>query len=79
VRGRVLAVFLTVFNGAMIAGSLFWGMVAEMLGVPSTLWMVAAALTVSAVLLCRIPLPRGEADLTPSHHWPEPLLGAPVA
>ncbi|MFC3126007.1 MFS transporter [Pseudoroseomonas globiformis] len=79
VRGRALAVYLTVFNGAMTAGSLIWGAVAEMLGVPWTLWTAALLLAVSAILLRRIPLPRGEADLTPSNHWPEPLLAAPVA
>jgi MFS family permease len=78
VRGRALAVYLTVFNGAMTAGSLAWGAVAELLGVPWTLWVAAFALAASAILLRRIPLPRGEADLTPSNHWPEPLLAAPV-
>jgi MFS family permease len=78
VRGRALAVYLTVFNGAMTAGSLVWGAVAELLGVPWTLWVAAFALAASAILLRRIPLPRGEADLTPSNHWPEPLLAAPV-
>ncbi|MFC4167188.1 MFS transporter [Teichococcus aestuarii] len=79
VRGRALAVYLTVFNGAMTAGSLLWGAVAEALGVPWTLWVAALALAASALVLRRIPLPRGEADLTPSNHWPEPLLAAPVA
>jgi MFS family permease len=78
VRGRALAVYLTVFNGAMTAGSLFWGAVAEGIGVPWTLWVAAIALAVSAPVLRRMPLPRGEADLTPSRHWPEPLLAAPV-
>ncbi|WBV41566.1 MFS transporter [Pseudoroseomonas cervicalis] len=78
VRGRALAVYLTVFNGAMTAGSLGWGTLAEWLGVPLTLWVAALALALSALVLRRFPLPRGEADLTPSNHWPEPLLAAPV-
>lgn len=78
VRGRALAVYLTVFNGAMTAGSLLWGAVAEAIGVPWTLRVAALSLAASALLLRRMPLPRGEADLTPSRHWPEPLLAAPV-
>lgn len=37
VRGRGLAVYLTVFNGAMTAGSLGWGAVGEAAGVPGAL------------------------------------------
>ena len=79
VRGRALAIYLTVFNGAMTAGSLVWGAVAEALGVPGTLWVAALGLASTALLMRRMKLPRGEADLTPSNHWPEPLLAAEVA
>jgi MFS family permease len=78
VRGRALAVYLTVFNGAVTVGSLLWGAVAEGIGVPAALWVAAVALIAKALLLRRFPLPRGEADLSPSRHWPEPLLAAPV-
>lgn len=78
VRGRALAIYLTVFNGAMTAGSLAWGAVAEALGVPVTLWVAAVGLAGTALLLRRVKLPRGEADLTPSNHWPEPLLAGEV-
>src|SRR5690606_30009120 len=37
VRGRSLAVYLTVFNGAMTGGSLSWGATAAAIGVPLTL------------------------------------------
>lgn len=73
VRGRGLAIYLTVFNGAMTAGSLSWGALAEMVGVPVALWIGAVALLGIGLLLHRLPLPEGEADLTPSNHWPEPL------
>lgn len=78
VRGRSLAVYLTVFNGAMTAGSLGWGAVAEGLGVPATLLAGAAGLVVVGIVAHRVKLPRGEADLVPSNHWPEPLTAAPV-
>lgn len=79
VRGRGLAVYLTVFNGAMAAGSLGWGLLATQVGVPLTLWIGAAGLVAIALVFHRVKLPAGEADLQPSNHWPEPLLNAPVA
>ncbi|WP_439599144.1 MFS transporter [Falsiroseomonas sp.] len=72
VRGRGLALYLTVFAGAMALGSLGWGQVAIWLGIPGAL-LAAAALGVAAMLLARIlPLPAGEAALDPSRHWPDP-------
>lgn len=78
VRGRALAVYLTVFNGAMTAGSLGWGAVAEAAGIRGTLLIGAAALLVAGLLMHRIKLPAGEADLAPSNHWPEPLTAAAI-
>lgn len=78
VRGRALAVYLTVFNGAMTGGSLGWGLIAQELGVPMTLQVCAAAFAVVALLCHRVALPTGEADLVPSNHWPEPLVHAEV-
>ncbi|PNG51648.1 MULTISPECIES: MFS transporter [unclassified Variovorax] len=79
VRGRGLAVYLTVFNGAMAAGSLGWGLVAQQIGVPMALLAGAAGLALVALVFHRVRLPAGEADLQPSNHWPEPLLAHPVA
>jgi MFS family permease len=79
VRGRGLAVYLTVFNGAMTAGSLGWGAVGEAAGVSGTLLIGAAGLLVAGFIMHRIKLPSGEADLVPSNHWPEPLVAEPVA
>lgn len=73
VRGRALAVYLTVFNGAMTAGSLGWGTVAEIAGLRGTLLLGASALLVAGLVMHRLKLPAGEADLAPSNHWPEPL------
>jgi MFS family permease len=79
VRGRGLAIYLTVFNGAMAGGSLGWGLIAQELGVPTTLVIGAAGLALVAFVFHRIKLPTGEADLQASNHWPEPMLTAPVA
>lgn len=78
VRGRGLSIYLTVFNGAMAAGSIVWGLLAEAVGIPVALVAAAAGLIVVALLARQRPLPAGEADLSPSHHWPEPALAAPV-
>ncbi|TPL43552.1 MFS transporter [Mesorhizobium sp. B2-4-6] len=78
VRGRALAVYLTVFNGAMTVGSLGWGAVAEAAGIQGTLLIGAAVLFVAGLIMYRVKLPKGEADLAPSNHWPEPLVAAPV-
>jgi MFS family permease len=74
VRGRGLAIYLTAFNGALALGSLFWGLVAEALGIPVTLLVAALALAVVSLALAPLRLPVGEADLTPSNHWPEPAV-----
>jgi predicted MFS family arabinose efflux permease/quinol monooxygenase YgiN len=78
VRGRGLSIYLMVFNGASAAGSLLWGIVAEAIGIHGTLVAAALALVVVGFGALRLPLPAGEADLTPSAHWPEPAIAAPV-
>jgi hypothetical protein len=47
--------------------------VAEAVGIRGTLLIGAGALLVAALIMHRIKLPKGEADLAPSNHWPEPL------
>ncbi|GEO17176.1 MFS transporter [Microvirga aerophila] len=79
IRGRGLAIYLTVFNGAMAAGSLGWGFVAQAIGTDAALLVAGAGLAVVAGLAYRAALPSGEGDLTPSLHWPEPALAEPVA
>lgn len=72
VRGRGLSVYLTVFNGALAAGSLGWGAVAHALGLPTTLLLAAVVLALGAVVTRRWPLPSGEGSLAASQHWPTP-------
>lgn len=78
VRGRALAVYLTVFNGAMTAGSICWGLVAQEIGVRTALVVGGIGLVVVGIILHRVKLPTGEADLVPSNHWPEPLTAEGV-
>lgn len=78
VRGRGLAIYLTVFYGAMTAGSLIWGAVADTAGVPVSLLAAAGVGMASLALAFLKPLPERELDLTPSMHWPEPAVSTEV-
>lgn len=78
VRGRGLAAYVAVFFGTMSLGSAIWGAVAQQAGLP------LAHLTAAAGLLIAVFVTRGwrlqtgpQADLTPSMHWPEPVLAGP--
>ena len=72
VRGRGLSVYLTVFNGALAAGSLGWGAVAQVLGLPTALLLAAATMALSALWVRRWPLPAGDEPLDAAHPWPAP-------
>lgn len=74
VRARGLALYLTVFFGAMTLGSALWGQVASAFDVRTALLVAAIGGVVSAVLAVRFALPAATADLTPSLHWPEPAI-----
>lgn len=74
VRGRGLAIYLTVFFGAMTAGSLVWGQLADAFGVRPTLGVAAVLGCVSLLVGWFAPITDSERDLTPSMHWPEPAF-----
>jgi MFS family permease len=80
VRARGLAVFVTVFFGAMTAGSAIWGQTAAMLGLSPALLIAAAGAALAVPLTWRWKLQTGaEVDLTPSMHWPEPVVSREIA
>lgn len=78
VRGRGLAIYLTVFFGAMAFGSLLWGQVAQLTSTQVALAVSASLGLIVALGAARLPLPSGDADLTPSMHWPEPAADSVV-
>jgi len=79
VRGRGLAAYVTVFFGAMTIGSALWGFVAEHLGLESAHYLAGAAALLALWMTRRWRLQSGPAaDLTPSMHWPEPVLAAGI-
>jgi MFS family permease len=75
VRGRGLAAYVSVFFGTMSAGSLLWGWVAQRDGVAAAHYLAAAGAVLALLLTRHWKLRSGPAaDLTPSMHWPEPVL-----
>jgi quinol monooxygenase YgiN len=75
VRGRGLALFVTVQFGAMAAGSAIWGKLASVATLPLACFVAAAGAMVTIPLLWRWKLQTGAGvDMTPSLHWPAPIL-----
>jgi MFS family permease len=75
VRGRGLAMFVTAFFGAITLGSAIWGQTAGMVGLPAAHFLAAAGALVAIPLTWRWKLQTGAGvDLTPSMHWPAPVV-----
>jgi predicted MFS family arabinose efflux permease len=75
VRGRGLAMFVTVFFGAIAVGSAVWGRVAGLLGLPEAHLVAAAGLLAMIPLTWRWKLQTAAGvDLAPSMHWPAPVI-----
>jgi len=73
VRARGLAIFLTIFFGAMSLGSLIWGNVASHLPLTYTLFIASGVLVIGALLTTKFKLNLGsDKDLEPDLHWPTP-------
>src|SRR5262245_30109423 len=78
-RGRGLALFVTTFFGALALGSAMWGQVAAMAGLPAAHLLAAAGALVAIPLTWRWKLQTGAGiDLTPSMHWPTPVVAYEV-
>jgi MFS family permease len=74
VRGRGLAVFVTVFFGSMSLGSVIWGEVGSVVGVSPALLVAAAGGLIAIPLSWRWKLQTGAGvDFSPSMHWPTPI------
>ncbi|MNQ57794.1 enterobactin exporter EntS [compost metagenome] len=75
VRARALAIFMLTFQGSMAMGGVFWGIVANHLGVSWTLTIAAGLILVGLAITRRYPLRMGEeAEVTISTHWAEPRV-----
>lgn len=70
VRGRGLAIFLTVIFGVVAAASAAWGQAAAMFGLDRALIAAAIGALIAIPLTWPWKLQKAEAvDLTPSHHY----------
>ena len=77
VRGRGLAVYVTVFFGAMTVGSAAWGEIASATGLANAHFLAAAGALLAIPLTWRFKLQAAAGlDLTPSMHWPEPIIAS---
>ena len=75
VRARGLAVFLMVFFGSMSLGATFWGWLAGVFSIKLAMASAGGGGIVFIMLSYRSKLQQGkDLDLTPSHHWPEPVV-----
>ena len=75
VRGRGLAIFLTVYFGGMTVGSALWGEVAAVAGLPAALWISSLCVVLGLALTTRWQLETAAGlDLTPSLHWGKPSI-----
>ena len=74
VRGRGLAVYVTVMFGALSLGGLLWGKLATEIGAAGSLLAAAAGALLAVPLTWRWKLQTGEGvDFTPALHWPMPI------
>ena len=79
VRGRGLAMYVTVMFGALSVGSTLWGEIATRLGLPASLLIAGAGAVASIPLTRRWGLQTGaDVDLSPSMHWPAPVTASPI-
>jgi predicted MFS family arabinose efflux permease len=75
VRGLGLAILLTTIFGAMTIGSAAWGQIASLASLSIAHYAAAAGAALAIPLTWRWKLQTGAtADLTPSLHWPVPII-----
>jgi predicted MFS family arabinose efflux permease len=74
VRGRGLAMYVTVMFGALTIGSAIWGELAVLADLPAALLLAAAGATIGIPLTWRWKLQTGaNIDFSPSMQWPDPV------
>jgi MFS family permease len=80
VRGRGLAMYITVMFGAITIGSAIWGQLASITSLSWAHFAAAAGIVLAIPLTWRWKLPaEGTLDLTPSMHWPAPVISRAIA
>ncbi len=75
VRARAVAIYLLVFQGCLAIGSLFWGVIANWLGMPCALLLSAGGLLIGMALSPRYNLAVCEKlDVQASAYCPDPVV-----
>jgi hypothetical protein len=70
-----MAIYLLIFFGGLAAGSAVWGFVATRAGVSAALFVAAVGLIIGPLVGWRFRLAGNtNLSLTPSLHWPEPVM-----
>ena len=79
VRGRGLAVYVTVMFGALTIGSAIWGELAARVGLSPALLVAAVGAIIAIPLTRRWKVQTGAVDdLSPSMHWPSPITTSAI-
>jgi len=79
VRGRGLAVYVTVMFGALSIGSAIWGELAAMVGLTAALLIAAVGAIIAIPLTRAWKVQTGAVeDLSPSMHWPSPITTSAI-
>jgi MFS family permease len=80
VRGRGLSLYMTIFFGCLTVGSAAWGEIAAWLGQPAAHFLAAIGAVVAIPVTWRWKLQTGAGvDLSPSMHWPTPIMAQSIA
>src|SRR5271169_5253853 len=79
VRGRGLAVYVTVMFGALTIGSAIWGELAAVVGLTTALLIAAVGAIIAIPLTRAWKVQTGAVDdLSPSMHWPAPITTSAI-
>ncbi|HZX77872.1 MFS transporter [Lysobacter sp.] len=80
VRARALSLYIVVFSAGLAAGSLGWGALAQAQGATTALLAASFGTVLAALFGLRFPLGAAmQLDVTPSGHWPQPVVTDEVA
>jgi hypothetical protein len=75
VRTRVVSVHQMIYWGGVAMGSMMWGIVAEIWGIPTALIAASLGLVIGLVTSIRYKLePLIDLDMSPSMHWAMPNI-----
>jgi len=71
VQARALGMYWMIFIGGMAIASAFWGILADLFGVPAALLVAGAGLALSVPVMQRVPVKDGiRLDMSPARCWP---------